>query len=375
MVRFEENVERLLKEVYMKRISVIVPVYNAEQYLLRCIDSIQKQTYKNLEIILVDDGSPDGCGQICDDLMASDPRIRVFHKENGGQGFARNTGLDAATGEYVTFVDSDDWISENHIENLYQAAAENQADAVIGSCTRAWASGGESRIPGKLIEGCYEGEQILNKILLPIIGTDEDFPGEIQMEASNCMNLYRLPLIQEAGLRFISERYAVAEDYFFNVEFFCKAKRVYALNEFGYYYFENRNSTSNKYDENRFARTLNFYKQIQETVVKYGIEGNVDFRIRKTFLMKVRVAIRNIVLADMPRKCKLAEIRTILRNDTVAQVLKVHPAGSYGIALRVLTVLMRCRNALGVYFLMLLREKIGRKSGMQETLKRLGLHT
>ena len=106
----------------MELISVIIPIYNAEPYLHRCIDSVRNQTHQNLEIILVDDGSTDRCPQICDELQMQDSRIQVIHKKNGGQGLARNSGLKIASGAYVTFVDSDDWISKNHIENLYRAA-------------------------------------------------------------------------------------------------------------------------------------------------------------------------------------------------------------------------------------------------------------
>ncbi len=94
----------------MERISVIVPVYNVEQYLPKCVDSLLAQTYENLEIILVDDGSPDGSGGICDAYAEKDPRIKVIHKENGGLSSARNAGLDIAQGEYIAFVDSDDWV-------------------------------------------------------------------------------------------------------------------------------------------------------------------------------------------------------------------------------------------------------------------------
>lgn len=113
-------------------ITVIVPVYKAEDYLERCVSSICGQTYTNLEIILVDDGSPDRCGEICDALAKQDARIRVIHKENGGQSSARNRGLDEMRGEYVAFVDSDDWIESNMYESLYKSAVENNAQ--IAAC-------------------------------------------------------------------------------------------------------------------------------------------------------------------------------------------------------------------------------------------------
>lgn len=113
----------------MKRlVSVIVPVDKVEHYLSRCLDSIVTQSYKNIEIILVDDGSPDKCGIICDEYAKRDPRIRVIHKENGGLSDARNCGVEIANGAYITFIDSDDYIAPNYIEYLYNLAVENDAD-------------------------------------------------------------------------------------------------------------------------------------------------------------------------------------------------------------------------------------------------------
>ena len=109
-------------------ISIIVPVYNVEKYIKKCIDSIINQTYKNLEIILVDDGSPDNCGKICDEYAEKDKRIKVIHKENGGLSDARNAGIKIARGCYIGFVDSDDWIDKNMYEKLYKTLKEKDAD-------------------------------------------------------------------------------------------------------------------------------------------------------------------------------------------------------------------------------------------------------
>lgn len=113
-------------------ISVIVPIYGVENYLQQCVDSIINQTYTNLEIILVDDGSPDNCGKICDEYATKDKRITVIHKQNGGLSDARNAGLSRMTGEYLLFIDSDDWMEYNGIEILYELACEHNADLVIG---------------------------------------------------------------------------------------------------------------------------------------------------------------------------------------------------------------------------------------------------
>lgn len=109
----------------MSIISIIIPIYNVEKYIHRCVDSVINQTYTDLEIILVDDGSPDNCGKICDEYAKKDNRIKVIHKENGGLSDARNHGIESAIGEWLFFLDSDDWIYPQTIENLYAAAIEN----------------------------------------------------------------------------------------------------------------------------------------------------------------------------------------------------------------------------------------------------------
>ena len=145
-------------------ISVIVPVYKSEQYLEMCIDSIVNQTYKNLEIILVDDGSPDNCGQLCDEYATTDLRIRVIHKENGGVSHARNVGLEFANGEYISFVDSDDWIEPNMLELLWESLKLNNADM---SCCGRYDVYNNKRIRGlcPIHKEVISSEAMLVKIL------------------------------------------------------------------------------------------------------------------------------------------------------------------------------------------------------------------
>ena len=109
-------------------ISIIVPVYNVEEYLDKCVESIVNQTYKNIEVILVDDGSPDNCPKMCDDWAKKDKRIKVIHKKNGGLSDARNKGIDESKGEYLSFVDSDDYITDNYVELLYNIISKEHAD-------------------------------------------------------------------------------------------------------------------------------------------------------------------------------------------------------------------------------------------------------
>lgn len=139
-------------------VSIVVPIYNIELYLLRCIDSILAQTFRNLEIILVDDGSPDACPRICEEYARKDARIRVIHKQNGGLVSARKAGVEAASGEYIGFVDGDDWIESNMIEAFYQTAVKYGADVVLEGIIED-ADGECHFLSNKLPDGIYRTEE------------------------------------------------------------------------------------------------------------------------------------------------------------------------------------------------------------------------
>ncbi len=137
-----------------EKISVIVPVYKVEPYLRRCVDSILAQTYSNLELILVDDGSPDGCPAICDEYAKADARVRVIHKTNGGLSDARNAGIDAASGDWIAFIDSDDWIEAIMFEKLLSLAIEYDAQIAVGGVNDEQLIGEET----KIIKSTFRGQ-------------------------------------------------------------------------------------------------------------------------------------------------------------------------------------------------------------------------
>lgn len=140
-------------------ISVIIPVYKAEKYLRECVDSVIDQTYSNLEIILVDDGSPDGCPSICDEYAVIDRRCKVIHKENGGVCTARNAGLDASSGEYVAFLDADDTLLNDSLEKLYSAIEDNDADISIGWKTNVTEEGKNLGCPYRIEKALWKGTE------------------------------------------------------------------------------------------------------------------------------------------------------------------------------------------------------------------------
>lgn len=145
-------------------ISVIVPVYKVEKYLGKCVQSILAQTYKDFELILVDDGSPDNCPNLCDEYAKKDKRVRVIHKENGGLSDARNAGTAIAEGDYVTYIDSDDYVSEDYLETLFSLIDKYKADiAITGICV--FLDGRKPVINKRIKEYCYTGVQALESML------------------------------------------------------------------------------------------------------------------------------------------------------------------------------------------------------------------
>ncbi len=344
----------------MKLISVVVPIYKVEPFLSKCVQSIQRQTHSNLEIILVDDGSPDLCPQLCDAFAQEDYRIKVIHKTNQGLGFARNTGIDEANGEYIAFVDADDWISETHLESLYQKAEACGADVVIGAHTKAFKNGKLYPCPVHLPEKLYFGEAVMQEIVLPLIGPEVGYPKDVQLEASACMNLYRLPAIRDNGVRFVNEKQVASEDLLFNIALMAQSERVVVHNALGYYYFENTNSLSRTYQANRIIRTRCFYEEIQNIIKKMDLSERVGFRADRTYLLKVRTTIKSIALSSMERKNKLVEIEKILKDDVTQQTLQNYPIGSAPLRSRWLLKIMRDGSSRAVLRAVMLLENVKR---------------
>lgn len=212
-------------------ISVIIPVHKVEQYIDRCVKSVVNQTYRNLEIILIDDGSPDNCPEICEEWARKDKRIKIIHKENEGVSVARNRGIDIATGDYVGFVDSDDWISEDMFEVLLENALKYDAD--ISHCSFYKAASEEEYTVG--------------------LGTGNKFVCDNNKGIEECLKLesfilsiwnklYKKKVLE--GVRFEIGRY-ISEDTLFNFMAFKNAKKTIYDGDPKYYYFTRSDSAIN----------------------------------------------------------------------------------------------------------------------------------
>lgn len=208
-------------------ISVIVPIYNVEKYLDRCVDSIINQTYKNLEIILVDDGSPDNCPKMCDDYAKKDSRIKVVHKENGGLSDARNAGMKVATGEYVAFIDSDDYISLDFYETLLETIVDNDSDIVECGVVKFYENEKFDEYSDDLKVTNYETVDALDGLI-----SENPFKQHVWNK------LYKSSVALDIP-------YAVGklnEDEFWTYQVFGKAKKVTRINKTMYYYFQRNGS-------------------------------------------------------------------------------------------------------------------------------------
>lgn len=209
----------------MRKISVIIPVYNAAGYLEKCLNSVTGQSYRELEILLVDDGSTDGSGSICDDYAKRDNRIRVVHQENAGVAAARNVGLDMATGDYIGWVDSDDWVEPEMFETMLEAMMSRDADIVI--CGR------EEHYPDKSFQMGWQQEEVLNKEQAMALLVEDDL-----VRSYLCDKLWQRELFD--GVRMPDLK--VFEDMAIMYQLFKRAECIVCLPDVFYHYEHNEAS-------------------------------------------------------------------------------------------------------------------------------------
>lgn len=259
-------------------VSVIIPIYNTEKYLNACIESVINQTYQNFRIILVDDESPDGAPKMCDDWAKKDERVQVIHKKNEGLGFTRNAGLAIADGDYVCFLDSDDTLDSQTFEYCVKELDEG-ADACFFGRKTGKADGSYSvntNIPKKLV---YVGEEIKKEYATTYLGPMPDSEGQGYIQASSCCVMYRLSVLNENNIRFLSERLYLSEDTLFNLDFCKYAKKIVIIPKDFYNYTYNGESLTKRYNPNRFNQVKHFYEKFLEYKTEYAESLNVEVRI------------------------------------------------------------------------------------------------
>lgn len=329
----------------MNKISVIVPVYKAEKYLLRCVNSILAQTYSELEVILVDDGSPDNCPNLCDKIANEDERVRVIHQKNAGVSAARNAGLDVATGKYCTFVDSDDFIESDMYDEMIKKSIKYGADVVICDCLKENEHGA---VPytHDIRSGFYDYNQLREEYYPHLLIMENvEYPATI----SNWLLLFKSELIKK--VRYL-EGVRYSEDLLFGAQLMSQAKSMYYMKGENYYhYWKNPISATHKFVPDKWED----YKKLIFEMKRYFrmIEG-YDFsdQIDKVVLFFVYNAVGDYESnLQLKRKEKISSIKSILKDDIVRDMftrLKIYKL-PVNIKLKILTLCYKYQ--IGIYLL------------------------
>lgn len=327
----------------MNKVSVIVPVYNTEQYLKECVDSLLKQTLTDLEIILIDDGSPDNSACICDEYAKLDSRVKVIHKENGGLSSARNAALDICKGEYIGFVDSDDFVEPTMFEELYNSAINYNSD--ISICALSTFS--EKSIIPKMLpfeKEVYKDSDIMKCFLVPLLGEN---PNEKikYLEGFVCRQLFKREII--GNIRFKSEREYFAEDVMFDFDIYPLCRTISVVNKPLYFYRYNGDSLSNKYRENVWTMFSNYLNAEYELLNELDIEisDSIKLRLNNLALKFVVISVINLGKAgcNLSNNEKSNVLNEIRLNKYVKEVLKFTSIIKQPLKVCVLLVLLKLK--------------------------------
>lgn len=264
--RYGINGELIMKDML---VSVIIPVYNTEKYIEKCLKSVVDQTYKNLQIILVDDGATDSSPRLCDEWAAKDDRIEVIHKQNEGLGYTRNVGLEAAKGKYISFLDSDDTIELNTIEVCVDTLESKQADACFYPRKTFDKEGNYTickNIPAKLE---FDNEEVRNEFSKIYWGPHPLEGADPFLHSSVCRGMFLRKTIEDNALRFKSERIYLCEDVVFGLEFCKFAQKVIIIPQYFYNYTYNETSLTKSYRPQRLEQAKNLYRVMEQQLEEY----------------------------------------------------------------------------------------------------------
>ena len=263
------------------KVSVIVPVYNVpERYLEKCVSSLVNQTLNDIEIILVDDGTPDTSGKLCDDFAKKDSRIKVIHQENKGLCGARNTGVKSSTGEWISFVDGDDWIEPNAYEKLYNIGTKNNVDVVMFGYVKDYPSKSvimhyDKYFENKKVYNTSEDIAYLQKMIL-------NYNANCAMEPTKFI---RKSVIEKYNIYHDEKLRQGAEGIEFNIRLFSKIKSALFLNETFYHYIYNDESITTVHNEKNHQMVIDCFKKIK------GEINNDDSEIMGWFYNRMKYVI------------------------------------------------------------------------------------
>lgn len=301
-------------------VSIVVPVYNAAPYLKKCLDSVVKQTLKNVEIIIIDDGSTDGSSEICKEYAAKDSRIIYFKKENEGLAAARQDGIERASGEYVGFVDSDDWLELNMYERMYSVASENNADIVFCNCY--FNDDETDRV--HLAPGVYDRERIEKEILPRTLAGLTEKGANSVIRWSNCLRIYRLSLIRENNIAF-GRGFRRSQDLQLTFETALYAQKYVSINN--EYLYHNRsdnngNSLSRGYTKNYWKLIRPLIDKLYEDVEKYKKQDLSDKMHLCAFFFAVNGVQNEYEKSSFGFFKKIKMLNEVVKDEVIRNAIK-----------------------------------------------------
>lgn len=324
-------------------------------YLERCIESIVNQTYKNLEIILVDDGSPDHCPQICDEWGKKDSRVRVVHKVNAGLGMARNTGIEYATGKYICFFDSDDYVKTDTIEKTVGLAEKVNADIVTFGYSNVDNNGlVKSEYVPSTVKEIFHGKEVQEEFLPDMLAERKESVNK-RLHMSAWASLYSMKLIKESGWKFVSEREIIAEDVYSLLVLYKSVQCVAVLSEALYFYCDNGASLTHTYRKDRYKKIEKFYIETTQKAKQLGYSEKVIDRVRMPYYSFTIAALKMISRANCSYREKRHYINEIMDSKIFRTLIKEMDYAEESFSRKVLWTVMEFKLTDICYILLRLK--------------------
>lgn len=354
----------------MVKVSIVVPCYKVEKYIAELIESIQMQTFKDIEIILVDDGSPDRTGAICDEYASRDDRLRVIHKPNEGVGAARNDGMKAATGEYIIFADSDDFLPENAIELLYAKAVETSADVVMGDISRIVADKEEK---GQMFseEFVTDNDTQIREIVKTIFYRTycpNPYQGKASFGYGGPWNkLVRREHLMNNHIVFDTRVKGIYDDYIYCAYTISTAKKVAYIRQIVYYYRILETSITNTYKNDTLAINQSIFQAWSEFLEKYDQHREYTAAYYASVLRRFNESLgRYFCSPDNPRSVmdRIHELRKTMHTAPYKDILQYVEKNKLERLHFIEYILFKVNTAIGIwlfYYALLLYSKIKRR--------------
>ncbi len=273
-------------------ISIIVPMFNVENKIKKCVKSIQESTYKDIEILLINDGSTDKTEKICEEIALEDERIKLITTENYGVGLARQRGLEEAKGEYIAFVDSDDWVEKEYFNELINEIKNKELDMCISGYTKELINKTVIRIPVAFPDDQYSNEKIKKDLLHNCVWYAKDGCPESPI-STVWMGMYKKSIIDNNNISFYSEREYYSEDSLFNLEYLTYCQKVGFIRKEKYHYIRTDSALSLEKDSPRFKKIDNWYSKVTDIAKNRNVLKHIIGYVNNTYFSMYKYLLDN----------------------------------------------------------------------------------